>query len=103
MLGRLALLVTLILLPGFGRADSVNEFQKAADRGPIDDETCTRFGGVPVPVTDKELKTIIRNAKNVERRLYYEGSVYVMYGSNTKDLKSLAAPTYNITLCRFPQ
>ena len=35
------------------RSNGVREFQKAADRGPIDDGTCTRFGGVPVPVTDK--------------------------------------------------
>lgn len=103
MLSRLLLLVTLVLLPGLAQADKVDEFQKLADRGPIDDETCTRFGGVPVPVTDKERKTIIRNANNVDRRLYYAGSVYMMYASNAKDLKSLAAPTYNLTLCRFPR
>ncbi len=103
MSGLLLLLIALVLFPGVAQADRINEFQNVADRGPIDDETCARFGGVPIPVTDKERKTIIRSANNVDRRLYYEGFVYVMYGSNAKGFSNLAVPTYTLTLCRFPR
>jgi len=89
------------LVASIARADNAVEFQKVADRGPIEDAECTRFGGVAVPVTDEEVKTIIRNAKNVEHRLYYQGYVYVMYGSRAQDVKNLVVPTYNLTLCRF--
>ncbi len=98
------LFVCALALP-FGSADAsgVLDFQKIADRGPTDDSTCIHFGGVPIPVTDNEVKTIVRNAKNIDRRLYYQGYVFVMYFVANHDLKSFVVPSYNLTLCQFEE
>jgi len=98
------LFVCALALP-FGSADAsgVLDFQKVADRGPTDDSACIHAGGVPIPVTDNEVKTIVRNAKNVDRRLYYQGYVFVMYFVANHDVKSLVVPSYNLTLCQFEE
>lgn len=102
-LSKFVALVTLLLSCVPAHANNAEEFQRIADRGPVKEDTCTRFGGSSLPVTTKAVKTIINNATNVNGRLYHDGSVFVMYATNASNLLSLIASSYNLSLCRFPQ
>lgn len=98
------LIPAVVLFARIGTSDAgggVLDFQRISDQGPTDDSTCQQYGGVSVPVTDDVTKTIVRNGRNQDRRIYYNGYVYVMYGSPSGSLTSLMAPTYSMNLCRF--
>ena len=101
-MSRRLILAIFTLAPLAVLADNIHKFQVIADQGPIEDDICRHYGGANFPVTDEEVKTIIRNARNVDKKLYYKGHVYIMYASRASDgLKSQIVPTYNLTLCRF--
>lgn len=95
-------ILLIMFMPLVVFADAVSEFQEISNRGPVEDDVCLGYGGISVPVTDKEVKTIIRNARNVDKKLYYKSHVYIMYGSRADDdWKNQIVPTYNMNLCRF--
>jgi hypothetical protein len=79
-------------------ASNVTDFQELSNKGALEDPVCVNAGGTPVPVRDEEMTTIIRNAKNVDGRLYYQNSVYVMYGTQ---VKGSFIPKVDLTLCKF--
>ena len=101
MLHRLFMACAFAVYFSSASAAGVLDFQNLSNKGPTDDATCKRFSGVPIPVTDNEVKTIIRNAKKIDHRLYYQGYVYVMYGTPSRSAMSAIAPTYSMNLCRF--
>jgi len=100
---RLLFFIFLLSPIGSTVASNITDFQNISNREPIDDSICTKFGGTPIPLTDNEIKTTIRNAKEVGRRLYYQNSIYIIYGSKANNLLSLVLPVHNMNLCRFPQ
>jgi len=100
---RLLFFIIFLSPIGITVASNITDFQNISNRGPIDDSICRKFGGVPIPLTDNELKTIIKNAKEVGRQLYYKDYIYIIYGGEGKSLLSFVLPVHNMNLCRFPQ
>ncbi len=90
----------ILLSYNFAQASNITDFQELSNNGALEDSACINANGTPLPVHDNEMKTIIHNAKNVDKRLYYQDSVYVIYGTL---VSGAMPPKYDLTLCKFKQ
>lgn len=95
---KITTIAILICTCNIVHASNVTDFQELSNKGALEDSACTNASGTPVPVRDEEMTTIIRNAKNVDGRLYYQNNVYVMYGTQ---VKGSFIPKVDLTLCKF--
>jgi hypothetical protein len=82
-------------------SSNYRQFREASNGGPVTDELCRRFGGVPSGLGDKELKTIVRHGENKDGVIVYRGDYYVIYGVETSSWLSLLGTTTSLGLCRF--